>query len=374
MDKVAKLRTLLLAWARGAASARLNRPQFALEVLAFAAGIGVLLVPFATYLWTAPQVARELYVVVALCLGLTCLLGIFYAYMRRLVDAGLNRIFAPVLIMGLPTVLIWAAYEYGNAQFVAAMDANRAPPQVNDYIAVALVASLIAAVLPAMRRSKALVPQAEVKPSAWPLRLFAVCAGVATTSAVYSGHVQDGVWVGRQEFSFNRGFQIPADGRVIATCSNSKGVTAISQEGEPGDGGFVRDAVGGTWNLVLLPDGRWDLRATSDTQQVSYLRDGFVIEVKGARLQQPYGFFELARDVDRFVVLASSYDADFDPSGSSNVTTLTFTRLDYGWRANIAASSSHPKGGIFGQAYPRGSSYLMLADCAVRQPYVERER
>jgi hypothetical protein len=373
MEKVAKLRTLLVAWARGAASARLNRPQFALEVLAYAAGIGVLLVPLATYFWTAPQVARELYGVVALCLGIICLLGVFYAYMRRLVDAGLNRVFAPVLIFGLPTVLIWAAYEYGNAQFIAAMDANRAPPQVNDYIAVALLASLIAAVLPAMRRSKALVPPAEVKPSAWPLRLFAICAGLATTSAVYSGHVQDGVWVGRQEFSFNRGFQYPADGQVVATCTNSKGVSAISQEGEPGGGGFVRDAVGGTWSLVLLPNGRWDLRTTSDTQQVSYLRDGFVIDVKGARLERPYGVVNLAREVDRFVVLASSYAADFDPSDSANVTTLTFTRLDSGWRANITASSSHAKGGIFGRAHPRGSSYLMLADCAVHQPYVERK-
>jgi len=182
--------------------------------------------------------------------------------------------------------------------------------------------------------------------------------------SVYAGFVQDGLWVGRKEYSFFRSPSIkpPGGGAVLAKCGNVKGVSAQAEFGP--EGGFSRDAFGGTWSLVVLPDGTLDIQTYSDSQVLSYRQDGFTITATGIRLND-IGWLE--KDVNRFQVVARVAATEGNPWSTDNTTLMTFVRSEYGYRALITATRFVGDGGGQPEKAARASSFLLMADCNVDQ-------
>jgi hypothetical protein len=359
------------ALGRRVLTARLSRISFLAEIACYVAAIAVLLIPLSTYLWTTGQIAQQLFGVAAVLISLLSFCGLVYAYVRRLNDGGIPSLWAlPILILP-PVGLIWAASAYGNAETLKALEDHRVPAASTvDYMNVAAVLALLVILIPTIRRPAPNPPPVQ-KPT-FALGLASVSAATVGVLSIYAGFLQDGLWVGREPFSYYSGsapFTLGGDS-VIASCGNAKGVSAVNQQDEPGDGKFTRDAVDGVWNLLLRPDGTWDLQTNGPKRQVSYRDDGFMVSVKGIRLEPYLGTYQLPADLDRFFLVADSI-GDGRLDRSANVTTIVFTKMASGWRATITSSSSMSKDAIvFGDgSHPRSSSYLLVADCRVSQAF-----
>lgn len=348
-------------------SRRLGRLSFLAQLALYACALGILIVPFATFQWTSPIVVREAYTWIALGLGAVALGGIIYAFMRRLRDQGLSPFLAPIVLIVLPVGLTWIAWWYGQKQVLAALNNNEIPAaQSSDYGWIANGLALLVVLVVALRKS--VDGESKVERPDFAIKLGGACLLLVAGYAIYGGLFQDGLWVRRDQYSTfaGTGLSTPDGGRVIASCGNAKGVSAVNQANYDGDGGFVRDAVGGTWNLVLLRDGYWDIQTNSPTQQHSYNHEGFVVSVRGVT-QTKYGLLPAA--TDRFVVLAHSLGEAGLPD-TVNVTTIVFTKRVYDWRATISSSNSMSRNSLSGGGKdPRSSNFLMIADCYVPQEY-----
>lgn len=346
---------------------RLGRLSFIAEVAFYLIAAGILIFPFETFLWTSPIFARQLYSLLAFVLGSIALGGIIYAFMGRLRDQGLSPFLALIVLIVLPAALNWFAWWYDNNQTIAAIKNNTIPmSQYDGYAWIANAISLLVVLILALRKSIDAEPKA--RRPVFAIKLAGSCLLLVAGYAIYGGLLQDGLWVGRRQYSrfAGAGLNSPDGGRVIASCGNAKGVSAVNQAGFDGDGAFFRDAVVGTWNLVVLPDGNWDIQMNSPTQLHSYSQEGFVVSVRGVT-QSKYGL--LPASTDRFVVLAHDL-GEVALQDTVSVTTIVFTKRDYDWRATISESKSASRNSLFaGGNHPRSRSYLMIADCDVPQEY-----
>lgn len=357
-----------MAWAiaRRVVGGRYSRGAWIAATFLYMSAISLVVLPFATFLWTSPRLLREIYVaflIAATCLSLA---GLVLAFAKRLHDQNINGLCAVAPLLAVPMALLWAAMTW-------ARHAPEADSSVSTtaYLNVAMAVSLICILLVALRQGhegSRFGPRTDaggvvaVKHPAMLLLLIVVAVVAATT--IYAGVVQDGIWVGRGEHEYDTGLiSMPSNGgRVFATCGGAKGVSAIAQD-RPG-GGFVRDAVDGSWMFSIMPDGSVDILTVGRSGAVSYQSDGFAITAQGLKMDD---LGQVAADVDGFQLIGSAQE----PSGDVRaVTTVSFVKGEFGYQATMAASKVYGRGSMMSAlsgGHPRASSFLLIADCFVSQ-------
>lgn len=346
---------------------RYSREAWVGSTVVYGAAAWLVTLPYSTFLWTSPRPLRDIYLAFAIIIGTVALCGIGLVYAKRLQDQGRPGFWAAIPLVGLPWALIAGAQAWGNQVWREDSSAS-----ASDYMAiagwVALLVAVIVGLLPA-RDGGRFGPRYTAKEvlhfRRLPVALTIIVAFVVAAVSIYGGLVQPGIWVGRSQFEYSSGTPSGLGGGLsVATCAGAKGVNATVQEGR--EQGFSRDAVNGSWNVVLLPDGTWDIQTVGNTGVISYVSDGFKVDVNGLRFGE-YG--SVAADVDSFHVIATSSNQAGDVSA---VTTLAFAKMAGGYRAVIAASRVFGAGSIYGltaEGHPRASTFLMIADCTVDQDY-----
>ena len=355
-------------WAWRVVGGRYSRGAWALATGGVVAALGLLLVPPSTFLWTSPKPLGDIYLWFALAVSAACNLALILLFAKRLHDQGINGLWALLVLIAFPLAMFaalqpWVDHLY-KTQSVHASASQDTLSAVAGLVwcAVVLVLALRAPSPVAERYGPRTEASAVLKPRHPVVVLVLSVVAALVSLSLYAGFVQDGIWVGRNEFSLYSGPSInpPGGGKVLAQCGNAKGISAQAQKGVVN--GFTRDAVGGAWILVVLPDGTLDIQIYSDSQVLSYRQDGFTITATGLRFTE-YGL--LAADVDRFMVVARAIN---DSSTVENVTVMSFvpSRTDYDYLALISSTRSLSKGTLLSEKGARASSLLVMADCIVR--------
>lgn len=351
-------------WGWRVVGGRYSRGAFAITAIGLVAAVGLLVVPLSTFLWTSPQALRDIYMWSAIAVILACLLAFALVFAKRLHDQNINGLWAILILVALPVALFSGAQAW-----VGSLPVEQQGPPTSDTIYVAAELAWAAVVLVLAFRAPRLAERYGTRTEARavltprhpvPILVLSVIAVVVAVS-LYAGFFQDGLWVHRPEYSFYSGPAItpPGGGNVFAHCGNAKGVSAYAQKG---GSGFVRDAVGGTWSLVVLPDGTLDIQTFSERQVLSYRQDGFTVTATGLRMTS-YG--SLTKDVDHFMIVARA-----SGDTAENVTVMSFARREYGYLALISSTRLMGKGSLLaGDNGARASSFLVMADCTVDQEY-----
>lgn len=359
MDRLAIVRRFAASIFGG----RHSRSAWALDSILYLAVIALLLVAPSTFLWTSPQPLRELYMAYAIGAAALCGLGTVLSFAKRLHDQNLNGLWSIPVLIGLPWALFsaaqWWVTKLYEKQNIVSSDAYYGFAE-----AIFLIVVLVVALRPAKEAERfgpRYHPRDVLRPRHPSAFLTILALAVLVPTSIYAGFFQDGLWVRREQYSYyvSPAVGTLAGGTAFATCGNAKGVTATAQEGT--DSQFVRDAIGGTWSIVVLPDGTLDIQTFSSQQILSYQDDGFSITGRGLRLGS---YSSLARDVDHFMIVA---EAPMTAGGVANVTVLNFVRRQTGFQVLISSSRILGKGGILTPTNPRASTFLMMADCSVNQ-------
>lgn len=354
---------------------RYSRGAWALATVGIVAAVCLLFLPIGTFLWTSPKALQGVYLwsaglVVAFCVAA---LGLVFA--KRLQDQNLNGLWALLALIAYPIAVGFALQALASYHFNAGNYAAYAPLEFVVLLLFPVPVLVLALRAPrsAAERYGPRTEAADLLHLRHPLVILVmIVAAILIPLSVYAGLIQDGLWVGRKEHSFYRGPSIkpPGGGVVLAQCGNAKGVSAQAEFGP--EGGFSRDAFGGTWSLVVLPDGTLDIQTYSDSQVLSYRQDGFTITATGIRLNY-FGWLE--KEVNRFQVVARFDATEGNPWSTDNTTVMTFVRSEYDYRALITSTRFVGDGGGPPEEAARASSVLVMADCKVTQensPKAER--
>jgi uncharacterized membrane protein YhaH (DUF805 family) len=334
--------------------------------------LGILIVPLDTFLWTSPDGLRGLYMWFAAGTLALAIPTLGFVYAKRLQDQNLNGLWALLILLGIPlTTQLVGLSALGHLYAVKNTVAYSAVEALMNAALIAWGAIVLVIALRAPRGgAERFGPRTEasgVLQIRHPMVVLALMvAAVVAPLTVYAGFVQDGLWVGREEYSVYRGPSItpPGGGEVLARCGNAKGVSAQAEYGP--EGGFNRDAFGGTWSLVVLPDGSLDIQTYSDTQVLSYREDGFTITATGVRLNA-LGMLE--KDVNRFQVVARVTPSDGSPWSVENITVMTFVRREFDYTALISVARLVGDGSDLPHKAARAFGVLVMADCWVSQEY-----
>lgn len=353
---------------------RYSRSAWALDAVLWVAIPALLLVPLWTFISTSPRLLRDFYFAFAVLVSALCVIGFVLGFAKRLHDQNRNGLWSIPILWGSGWALIkiaewWVRRVAKEHPFESVGDAYG--------LALGLFAAVITviAMLPS-RNAEQRGPRISARdifrtrhPSVF---LALVTAAFLVPVSIYAGLLQDGIWVrqkpGNVHFFGGPDPLVPDRAYVIAACGNAKGISAYSQKSA--GSGFVRDAVEGSWNLVVLPDGRLDIMTSGGRQNRSFIRDGFEISTRGLLITRDQGIPQV---VDHFLVVAAGADADPTPAimanSAHNVTVLNFVRHESNdWQVLISSSQSG-WGGVAGALGfgVRASSYLMMADCRVFQ-------
>lgn len=347
---------------------RYSRGAWALSTAGLAAAVCLLVLPITTFLWTSPKALEDIYFWSASCVGAGSVVALVIFFAKRLHDQNLNGLWALPVLIAYPVALGFALQALAEIMFNAKNYASYAPIE-----AFILVIFPIPILLLALRGPRVTAehygPRTEAS-GVMTLRhpvvvLLLSLMALLVPLSLYAGFIQDGLWVGRKEYSFYRGPSIkpPGGGMVLARCGNAKGVSAQAEYGP--EGGFSRDAFGGTWSLVVLPDGTLDIQTYSDSQVLSYGQDGFTITATGLRLSA-YG--QLAKDMNRFQVVARIAAIEGENWSTENTTMMTFVRTEYDdYHVLISAMRLVGDGNVEPKKAARASGVLVMADCKVAQ-------
>jgi uncharacterized membrane protein YhaH (DUF805 family) len=359
-------------WARRVVGGRYSRGAWALATAGIVAALSLLFVPLNTFLWTSPKPLRDIYLVSALAVMAAGVLALILVFAKRLHDQRINGLWALFVLVAFPwalgaAVMAWVDHLYETKEITYASSSQDTLWAVAGLVWAALVLFLaLRAPRPGAEQYGSQTKASAVLKLRHPVAaLILLVVAALVPLSIYAGLLQDGLWVGRKEYSSYGGPSItpPGGGNVLAHCGNANGVSAVAQQGEVS--GFTRNETvgGGTWSLVVSPDGTLDIQLYNDRQVLSFRQDGFAVSADGLRLTS-YG--SLAKEVDRFMVVAKASDY----AGSSEaVTVMSFVRREYGYLAIISSTRLTGKGSLLAANFPRASSFMVMADCTVRQEY-----
>lgn len=351
----------MLGKARALLSGRYSRDAWAAASALYLGALVLIVTPFSTFLWTIPKPVQDIYVAASIGIAASCASGFAFAYVRRLRDQNRSGLWAALLLAGIPFGLSALASAWGNH-----VEQQNHLTSTSDYMAIAAGASLILAIgggllppRPSERFGVRYIGSDVLKPRALPVVITLLTASVVVVVAIYAAYFQDGLWVRRAQYEIDPGAPFrTGDGNVIATCGSVKGVSASAQQGTVG--GFARDAMPGSWNVIVLQDGTLDILTFGPNGNLSFRADGFTVEARGLRLDR---FRQIAEDNDTFQIIATGQDAAGD---LHVVTVISFAKLDYRYQALITNSRTMSSKSMFGQlgeGHARVSSSLMMADC-----------
>ncbi len=356
-------------WAWRVFGGRYSRGAWALTTAGIVAALSLLLVPPTTFLWTSPKPLGDIYNWSAVAVFAVGFLALILVFAKRLHDQRINGLWALVVLIAFPSAMLaaiqaWVGHLYDTNEVAYATQDTLSAVVLLVWAALVLFLALRAPRPGAERYGPRTEASAVLTPRHPVVVLVILVVTALVPLSLYAGLLQDGIWVGREEYSSYGGPSItpPGGGNVLAHCGNAKGVSAQAQKGDVS--GFTRDAVSGTWSLVVLPDGTLDIQTYSERQVLSYRQDGFAVSADGLRFTS-YG--SLAKDVDRFMVVAKASDY---ASSTENVTVMSFVRREYDYLAIISSTRLMGKGGLLAPNSPRASSFLVMADCTVKQEYV----
>lgn len=355
-----------------------DRHEYFWQVAAILGCAVLLLMPIGTFLWTSPILLRDVYTLFAWGIGIALLVSFASSYVSTVRTRGYSWLWVLGGIV-MPFLLFWGLTEYSTYRW---HQDNSYPTGDLNQVAAYLVLPLLFG-LPLVLPKRTVAEKENVskagKMSPRSLSLGCALATIllVSSSAIYAGLFQNGVWLGRYQYDWvNRNFEPSINGYIMLTCGNFSGIRATSLS-HPDGGGFHRDAYTDVeFDLVLMNDDTFDIRTRSSEGSFSYQDDGFSISARGLEIDENdnSSIYDAIAESDRFIAMGyadsvSNSAASGSPASPGAITTVTMVfqrrpESSYGssWDVTLTTASSRP--GLASLEVPaHSSSNLMVGDC-----------
>ena len=345
---------------------RIARTTFALQALMVGICTYLLFLPITTFLWTADKTLSDAYIFGFFVTFAVLVVAFIRAYVRRLHDMSLHGLWALMPLIGLPIAILTIGSSYLSHRY--ALDHFDSPSEV---MSIAGWAALILPVLIAFWPGSP-APNKFGSPPAPIDHLFAsklnlgivlACITMLTSTTIFAGIFQSGVWVGRTGNAPTLpAIQSAGDGHVFIKCWNVKGVGAGTGDGQLK--GIYRDGYDDVvFDFIVNSDGGLDIRTAGKTAGYSYRKDGFQIFASGLDLPDPPISYFSAREADRFIVTAIHHT---DRAGSPDtIASFAFSRIEgfptHQMVMTTTSVTAHDNDAL--KMFPGARGKLMIGDC-----------